>query len=78
MLMTGLGLQIAGLMLLSVLDPTWSVTLSVTWVVAAQGIAGVAKDITKTASKSAIKATSEVARASCSDGSPGPRAPRMR
>jgi MFS family permease len=59
MLMTGLGLQIAGLMLLSVLDPTWSASLSVTWVVAAQGIAGVAKDITKTASKSAIKATSE-------------------
>jgi len=30
----------------------------VAWVVAAQGIAGVAKDVTKTASKSAIKATS--------------------
>jgi len=39
MLMTGLGLQITGLMLLSALDPTWSATLSVTWVVAAQGIA---------------------------------------
>jgi predicted MFS family arabinose efflux permease len=59
MLMTGLSLQIAGLMLLSALDPGWSAALSVTWVVAAQGIAGVAKDITKTASKSAIKATSE-------------------
>ena len=59
MLMTGLALQIAGLMLLSALDPAWSAALSVTWVVAAQGIAGVAKDITKTASKSAIKATSE-------------------
>ena len=32
---------------------------SVAWVVAAQGIAGVAKDLTKTASKSAIKATSD-------------------
>ena len=31
---------------------------SVAWVVIAQGIAGVAKDLTKTASKSAIKATS--------------------
>ena len=31
---------------------------SVAWVVVAQGIAGVAKDLTKTASKSAIKATS--------------------
>src|ERR1022692_2127872 len=59
MLMTGLTLQIVGLMLLSALDPTWSAGLSVTWVVAAQGIAGVAKDLTKTASKSAIKATSE-------------------
>jgi MFS family permease len=59
MLMTGLALQITGLMLLSALDPGWSAALSVTWVVAAQGIAGIAKDITKTASKSAIKATSE-------------------
>src|SRR6201997_5242240 len=58
MLMTGLALQIVGLMLLSGLDPTWGAALSVAWVVAAQGIAGVAKDITKTASKSAIKATS--------------------
>ena len=59
MLATGLVLQIGGLMLLSVLDPAWSATLSVAWVVMAQGISGVAKDITKTASKSAIKATSE-------------------
>ncbi len=59
MLMTGLALQIFGLMLFSALDPGWSAALSVAWVVAAQGIAGVAKDLTKTASKSAIKATSE-------------------
>jgi len=59
MLMTGLALQITGLMLLSALDSHWSAALSVAWVVAAQGIAGVAKDLTKTASKSAIKATSE-------------------
>ncbi|MDR3532186.1 MAG: organoarsenical effux MFS transporter ArsJ [Rhodopila sp.] len=59
MLMTGLCLQITGLIVLSALNPAWSGTLSVAWVVAAQGIAGVAKDITKTASKSAIKATSE-------------------
>ena len=39
--------------------PAWSAALSVAWVVAAQGISGVAKDLTKTASKSAIKATSE-------------------
>lgn len=59
MLMTGLSLQIAGLLLLSALDPAWSAAFSVAWVVTAQGIAGVAKDFTKTASKSAIKATSE-------------------
>ena len=59
MLMTGLTLQITGLLLLSALDPTWSAAFAVAWVVAAQGIAGVAKDITKTASKSAIKTTSE-------------------
>jgi len=59
MLMTGLALQIIGLLLLSGLDPSWGTAMSVAWVVAAQGIAGVAKDLTKTASKSAIKATSE-------------------
>ena len=59
MLMTGLSLQIAGLVMLSALNPAWSAGLSVAWVVAAQGVAGVAKDLTKTASKSAIKATSE-------------------
>jgi predicted MFS family arabinose efflux permease len=45
--------------MLSGLDPAWSAAASVAWVVAAQGIAGVAKDLTKTASKSAIKATSD-------------------
>lgn len=58
MLALGLSLQIVGLLFLSVLDPGWGAALSVAWVVAAQGIAGVAKDITKTASKSAIKITS--------------------
>ncbi len=57
MMMTGQLLQIASLFLLSALDPAWSAVLSVTWVVAAQGLAGLAKDFTKTASKSAIKAT---------------------
>jgi predicted MFS family arabinose efflux permease len=58
MLMIGQLLQIAGLLMLSVLDPAWSALLAVAWVVGAQGIAGLAKDFTKTASKSAIKATS--------------------
>ncbi len=58
MLAIGQILQIAGLVMLSLLGEGWSAALSVAWVVGAQGIAGVAKDITKTASKSAIKATS--------------------
>jgi predicted MFS family arabinose efflux permease len=59
MLQVGLMLQIGGLLLLSAMNPAWGPAFSVTWVVIAQGVSGVAKDITKTASKSAIKATSE-------------------
>jgi predicted MFS family arabinose efflux permease len=58
MLMIGQVLQIGGLGMLSALDAAWPPALAITWVVAAQGIAGLAKDFTKTASKSAIKATS--------------------
>ncbi len=57
MLAVGLTTQIIGFTLLSLLDPTWTATLSVAWVVVAQGVCGVAKDLTKTASKSAIKVT---------------------
>jgi MFS family permease len=59
MLASGLVLQIGGVCMLSALDPAWGTAASVAWVVAVQGIAGVAKDVTKTASKSAIKATSQ-------------------
>jgi predicted MFS family arabinose efflux permease len=58
MLAVGQGLQVVGLVMLSALDPTWTAAASVAWVMAAQGISGLAKDFTKTASKSAIKATS--------------------
>ncbi|MBY0270202.1 MAG: organoarsenical effux MFS transporter ArsJ [Burkholderiales bacterium] len=57
MLMVGLTTQIIGFTLLSQLDPEWTVAMSVAWVLVAQGICGVAKDLTKTASKSAIKVT---------------------
>jgi MFS family permease len=57
MLTVGLLMQIAGFTLLSLLNPAWTAAMSVTWVVMAQGICGVAKDLTKTASKSAIKIT---------------------
>ena len=52
--------------------------LSVAWVVGAQGIAGVAKDLTKTASKSAIKATSEGGSGQLFRGSPGSPGRRTR
>jgi MFS family permease len=57
MLAVGLTTQITGFLLLSALSPDWSPSLSVAWVVLSQGVCGVAKDLTKTASKSAIKAT---------------------
>jgi len=57
MLTVGLATQIGGFLLLSMLSPQWSAALSVAWVVLAQGVCGVAKDLTKTASKSAIKLT---------------------
>ena len=61
MLVVGLCTQIIGFLLLSALSPSWSATLSVVWVVIAQGVCGVAKDLTKTASKSAIKITASQA-----------------
>ena len=57
MLMVGLLTQIIGFTLLSQLHPEWTAAMSVAWVLVAQGICGVAKDLTKTASKSAIKIT---------------------
>ncbi|MBZ1351749.1 organoarsenical effux MFS transporter ArsJ [Alcaligenaceae bacterium LF4-65] len=57
MLSVGLSTQIIGFLLLSILSPDWAAGLSVAWVVLAQGVCGVAKDLTKTASKSAIKIT---------------------
>ena len=57
MLAVGLTTQIAGFLMLSAMAPDWSAAISVAWVVAAQGVCGVAKDLTKTASKSAIKLT---------------------
>jgi MFS family permease len=57
MLVVGLATQISGFLLLSALSPNWTVVMSVAWVVLAQGVCGVAKDLTKTASKSAIKLT---------------------
>ena len=57
MLAVGLATQVTGFLLLSAVSPDWGAALSVAWVVLAQGVCGVAKDLTKTASKSAIKLT---------------------
>ena len=51
----GLGLQAAALGMLALLGPGWSEAASVAYVMAAQALSGVAKDLTKMSSKSAIK-----------------------
>ena len=51
----GLSLQVAALLVLSALDPQWSKLASVLYVLFAQGLSGIAKDLTKMSSKSAIK-----------------------
>ncbi len=54
-LYAGLLLQVAALIALSQLDPGWTVALSVAFVMAVQGLSGVAKDLAKMSSKSAVK-----------------------
>ncbi|WP_439575766.1 organoarsenical effux MFS transporter ArsJ [Phreatobacter sp.] len=71
MLTIGLTTQIAGFLLLSAMSPGWDMALLVTWVVVAQGICGVAKDLTKTASKSAIKVTEKEARGAAGGSADG-------
>jgi len=62
MLGIGLSTQILGFLVLSALSPDWAVAFSVVWVVVAQGICGIAKDLTKTAAKSAIKVAEKEAK----------------
>lgn len=54
-LYAGLTIQVVALFLLSLEDPSWAEALSVVWVMGAQALAGIAKDLTKMSSKSAIK-----------------------
>jgi hypothetical protein len=54
-LYAGLALQIAALLALTQLDPSWAVGASVAFVMAVQGVSGVAKDLAKMSSKSAVK-----------------------
>lgn len=54
-LYSGLFLQILSLLLLTQIDKNWSITLSVIFVMATQGLSGIAKDLTKMSSKSSVK-----------------------
>jgi hypothetical protein len=51
----GLALQIGALVALAQLDPGWGIAASVAFVMAVQGVSGVAKDLAKMSSKSAVK-----------------------
>tara|TARA_R110001592_G_scaffold253705_1_gene516844 strand:+ start:1804 stop:3024 length:1221 start_codon:yes stop_codon:yes gene_type:complete len=51
----GLLLQVIALLSLSALDPGWPKEMSVLFVLVVQGLSGVAKDLTKMSSKSALK-----------------------
>ena len=54
-LYVGLGLQVVALLALSRLDPAWAIGTSVAFVMLVQGASGVAKDLSKMSSKSAVK-----------------------
>lgn len=54
-LYAGLALQIVALLALTQLDPAWGLTASVIFVMLVQGLSGVAKDLAKMSSKSAVK-----------------------
>ncbi|MEM9230365.1 MAG: organoarsenical effux MFS transporter ArsJ [Pseudomonadota bacterium] len=54
-LYAGLALQVIALLALAQLDPQWAVGVSVAYVMAVQGASGVAKDLAKMSSKSAVK-----------------------
>ncbi|MEM9486844.1 MAG: organoarsenical effux MFS transporter ArsJ [Cyanobacteria bacterium P01_F01_bin.116] len=54
-LYSGIALQILALLLLTPVNDTWAVALAVPYVMVAQAISGIAKDLTKMSSKSAIR-----------------------
>ncbi|MDQ3366526.1 MAG: organoarsenical effux MFS transporter ArsJ [Myxococcota bacterium] len=54
-LLGGLALQVVALGMLALLDPSWSKVASVAYVMGAQALSGIAKDLTKMSAKSAIK-----------------------
>jgi len=51
----GIGLQVFALVMLGLLSPEWAVGIQVAYVMVAQAFSGIAKDLTKMSSKSAIR-----------------------
>ena len=54
-LVLGLFVQVVALGLLALLDRTWSLAVSVAYVMGCQALSGIAKDLTKMSAKSAVK-----------------------
>ncbi len=54
-LYAGLSIQVVALLALTQLDPDWAIAASVAFVMCVQGASGVAKDLSKMSSKSAVK-----------------------
>ena len=54
-LYAGLSIQVVAMLMLSALDTDWGTVNSVIYVMAAQALSGIAKDLTKMSSKSAVK-----------------------
>ncbi|MBK1831206.1 organoarsenical effux MFS transporter ArsJ [Verrucomicrobiaceae bacterium R5-34] len=54
-LYAGLTLQVIALVMLSLMNPGWATAVSVSYVMASQALSGIAKDLTKMSSKSAVK-----------------------
>ncbi|WP_299962622.1 organoarsenical effux MFS transporter ArsJ [uncultured Roseobacter sp.] len=59
-LYAGLALQVGALLALAQLDPAWTMTASVVFVMSVQGVSGVAKDLSKMSAKSAVKVLAPV------------------
>lgn len=54
----GLAIQVLALIMLSLQDASWAISVSVMYVMATQALSGIAKDLTKMSSKSAVKLVS--------------------
>ncbi|MCX8239384.1 MAG: organoarsenical effux MFS transporter ArsJ [Akkermansiaceae bacterium] len=54
-LTSGIFLQILSLVLLSLLNPVWSLVLTIAYIMGTQALSGIAKDLTKMSSKSAVR-----------------------